>query len=104
MAKLQGKWKETEYPFRWVEFKDSTVKFTEEGVAKKPEFEKFKLSAKCPFDVNNIKELKPGDVFIVMDRNQTCQKIDVSDDTLTFSGFSTNTNKDYAIVYKKVSQ
>jgi len=99
---LQGKWKENEYPYRTVEFLNSTVKFLEEGTQNKPEFERFELSEDCQFDTNNIRDLKSGDVILSLPENSRCEKLKVSNDTLTLSGFSTNTNKDYNIRYLKI--
>lgn len=99
---LQGKWKENEYPYRTVEFVSSRVKFLEEGTQNKPEFEKFELSEDCQFDNNNIRDIKSSDLILSLSENKRCEKIEVSDDTLTLSGFSTNTNEDYHIIYRKI--
>ncbi|MDP2414901.1 hypothetical protein [Daejeonella sp.] len=99
---LQGKWKENEYPYRTVEFLNSTVKFLEEGTQNKPKFEKFELSEDCQFDNNNIRDLKSGDVILSLPENKRCEKLKVSNDTLILSGFSTNTKEDYKIRYLKL--
>lgn len=98
---LQGKWKEIEFPYRTADFKNSTVKFIEEGTVNPPKFEKFEVSAECPFDNNNIRNLSPSDIILTLEENQRCEKLEVSGDTLRLSGFSTNTNEDYNIVYLK---
>jgi len=41
IKKLQGMWKEAEYPYRRAQFRNSTVKFVEEGVPENPAFKKF---------------------------------------------------------------
>lgn len=101
---LQGKWKENEYPYRTIEFLNSTVKFLEEGTQNKPEFEKFELSEDCQFDNNNIRNLKSNDIILTLPETNRCEKLKVSNDTLTLSGFSTNTNKDYNIRYLKLEE
>ncbi len=99
---LQGKWKEIEYPYRTAEFASSTVKFLEEGTQSKAKFEIFELSDNCQFDNNNIRDLKSGDVILRLPENSRCEKLKVSNDTLTFSGFSTNSKEDYNIIYVKI--
>ncbi|MFZ6665374.1 hypothetical protein [Peijinzhouia sedimentorum] len=99
---LQGKWKEIEYPYRTAEFVRSTVKFVEEGTVNPPKFEKFEISEDCQFDNNNIRDLKSGDVILTLPETTRCEKLMVSNDTLTLSGFSTNSNDDYHIVYLKL--
>ncbi len=99
---LQGKWKEIEYPYRTAEFVRSTVKFVEEGTVNPPKFEKFEISEDCQFDNNNIRDLKSGDVILTLPETTKCEKLMVSNDTLTLSGFSTNSNDDYHIVYLKL--
>ncbi|MFC2186826.1 hypothetical protein ACFCT7_05840 [Fulvivirgaceae bacterium LMO-SS25] len=99
---LQGKWKEIEYPYRTAEFVRSTVKFVEEGTVNPPKFEKFEISEYCQFDNNNIRDLKSGDVILTLAETTRCEKLMVSIDTLTLSGFSTNSNEDYHIVYLKL--
>lgn len=99
IEQLQGKWKEIEYPYRTAEFVSSTVKFVEEGTVNKPEFEKFELSEDCPFDNNNIRDIKSGDIILTLPETNRCEKLKVSSDTLILSGFSTNTNEDYNIIY-----
>ena len=101
---LQGEWKEPEYPFRMAEFKNATVKFTEEGVAEKPGFQEFKILSRCPFDTNNIKTTKAGDIFIVIAEDKRCEKLKISNDTLTLMGFNISTNSEYQIYYKKLSE
>ncbi len=98
---LQGEWKEPEYPYRTVEFKRKEVKFTEEGVVKKPRFKKFEISNKCPFDVNNIKRTNSTDLIFSIPENETCEKLEVTDSTLVFYGYNTHTENDYKIVYEK---
>lgn len=100
--KLIGKWKESEYPFRIVYFKSKTVKFIEEGTEKEPEFREFKISDTCPFDVNNIKNAQPEDIFFVLAESKTCEILKVSNNTLILSGFNVNDGRDYKIVYSKV--
>ncbi|UJH91400.1 hypothetical protein LZ575_01030 [Antarcticibacterium sp. 1MA-6-2] len=102
IEKLQGSWRESEYPFRVAHFKDSLVKFIEEGVVEEPVFEEFKVENKCPFNVNNIKTVKPDDIILVMVEAGKCDKLRISNNTLVLSGFSTNTKSDYNIVYEKV--
>lgn len=102
IEKLQGEWKENEYPYRRAQFENSTVKFIQEGMAIKPEFEKFEVSLDCQFDNNNIKDIKSSDIILALPENKRCEKINVSKDTLTFSGFSANTNQEYTIIYLKI--
>lgn len=102
IGQLQGKWKENEYPYRTVEFASSRVKFLEEGTQNKPKFEKFELSEDCQFDNNNIRDLKSNDIVLSLPETNRCEKLKVSNDTLTLSGFSTNTNVDYNITYLKL--
>lgn len=102
MEQLQGKWKELEYPFRTAEFVRSTVKFVEEGTANKPKFENFEVSEDCKFDNNNIRNLKSSDIILTLPETKRCEKLKVSNDTLTLSGFSTNNKEDYNIVYLKL--
>ncbi|MBK8427957.1 MAG: hypothetical protein IPL27_19200 [Lewinellaceae bacterium] len=102
MEQLQGKWKEIEYPYRTAEFVRSIVKFVEEGTANNPKFENFEISENCQFDNNNIRDLKSSDIILTLPETKRCEKLKVSNDTLTLSGFSTNSNKDYNIVYLKL--
>ena len=99
---LQGKWKEIEYPYRTAEFVQSTVKFVEEGIVDEPKFENFEMSKTCRFDNNNIIDLKPSDIILILLESNRCEKLRVSNDTLTLTGFSTNNNEDYNIIYKKI--
>lgn len=99
---LQGKWKEIEYPFRTAVFVQSTVKFVEEGIVDEPKFENFELSKTCPFNNNNMIDIKPNDIILTLLESNRCEKLRVSNDTLTLTGFSTNTNEDYFIIYKKI--
>lgn len=101
---LQGEWREAEYPFRKAHFKNSTVKFIEEGVAADPEFVEYKISEDCPFEVNNIKNAVSNDLFLVIPASKRCEIIKVFKDSLTLSGFSTNTNRDYKIVYNRIKE
>lgn len=101
---LQGKWRENEYPHRTAEFMNSTVKFVEEGIQSKPAFEKFAVGQDCQFSNNNIKDLKAGTIILNLPESNRCEKLKVSNDTLILSGFSTNTNKDYNIVYLKTKR
>lgn len=102
IKKLQGEWKEVNYPYRRAEFNKYTVKFTEEGTQENPRFKVFKISNECPFNVNNIKDLKPDSIILSLNEDQRCEKLAIYNDTLTLSGFSTNANDDYHIIYKKV--
>ena len=92
---LQGTWREPEYPFRRAEFKDSTVKFTEEGVIEPPSFKPFEISNECPFlpdlPINN-------ETYFVRLENEICEKISVQNDTLRFRGVES----DYTIVYERM--
>lgn len=97
---LQGKWREDAYPFRTVEFKDSTVKFVEEGTVNDPKFEKFELGTHCPFENTNIKN-SDSIMLLILPEKIRCEKIYVSNDTLIVSGYSTDTNSDYTILYLK---
>ncbi len=101
IEQLQGKWKENEYPFRTAEFKNSTVKFIEEGIPNEPEFEKFEISQNCQFDNSNIQDLKLTDIILILPEKKFCQKLAVSKDTLILSGYSTNSSKEYKITYLK---
>lgn len=102
IEQLQGKWKEAEYPYRTVEFVRSTVKFIEEGMERKPIFEKFEISENCLFDNNNIKDLKASDIILSLPESKRCEKLKVSNDTLTFSGFKAYAGADYNIIYLKL--
>lgn len=102
IQELQGYWRETEYPYRVAEFQDSLVKFIEEGIAEEPKFQEYKISGDCPFEVNNIINIVPEDLILVMIENKTCEKLKVSNDILTLSGFNVNTGTEYQIVYKRV--
>ena len=97
---LQGKWKETEYPYRTAEFKNATVKFIEEGIVEEPKFQTFEIVSQCPFSVNNIKNVKPGEAILALPETQRCEKLKISNDSLILSGFSTNSNENYSIIYK----
>jgi hypothetical protein len=100
--KLEGKWKESEYPFREAHFKNTTVKFKEEGTEEEPVFRDFKISKSCPFDVNNIKNAQSEDIFLVMTEAKSCEILKVSNNTLTLSGFNVSNGQDYKIVYSRV--
>lgn len=95
---LQGKWKENVYPFRTVEFLNSTVKFVEEGTENDPIFERYELGTHCPFENTNIKnnDLK---MLLILPEKSLCENVAVSKDTLIVSGYSTNTKSDYKILY-----
>lgn len=98
---LQGTWKEPEYPFGEAQFRDTLVKFIEEGVVEAPRFRQYRLSRECPFEVNNIKNTVPDDVILVVAGAETCEKLAISNDTLTLSGFSAHTGEDYSRIYLK---
>lgn len=102
IGQLQGRWKEIDYPYRTAEFASSTVKFVEEGTQSRAKFEIFELSDNCQFDNNNIRDLKSGDVILRLPENSRCEKLKVNNDTLTLSGFSTNSKEDYNIIYLKI--
>ena len=102
IEQLQGKWKEAEYPYRTAEFVRSTVKFVEEGTERNPIFEKFELSENCRFDNNNIKHLKQRDIILSLPETKRCEKLKVSNDTLTLSGFKAYAKEDYNIIYLKL--
>lgn len=104
IEQLQGKWREHEYPYRTAEFVGSTVKFIEEGTPNTPEFEKFEVTEECRFDNQNIRDLKTSDIILTLPETERCEKLKVSNDTLTLSGFSTNSNADYHIIYLKFKQ
>lgn len=74
----------------------------EEGTDGKPKFEKFEVSEDCPFDNNNIRDLQSGDVILALPETNRCEILMVSNDTLILSGFSSNTNEDYNIIYLKL--
>lgn len=95
IEELQGSWREPEYPFRRAEFKDSTVKFTEEGVIEPPTFKPYKISNECPFLSNSPAN---DETYFVNPENEICEKISVRDDTLTFKGVES----DYTIVYERM--
>lgn len=97
---LAGKWKETTYPYRTAEFTGSTVKFVEEGTEHDPQFEKYELGNHCKFENNNIKETRS--VLLILPEARRCEQIAVSGDTLTLSGYSTNTKDDYKITYVRI--
>ncbi len=99
---LQGKWKETEYPFRLAHFKNNTVKFIEEGVADEPTFKAYNISQQCPYRVDNIKKERVGEMFLVIAAAGTCEILTISNDTLTLSGFNVSAKSNYKIFYKKI--
>jgi hypothetical protein len=99
---LQGKWKETEYPYRLAHFENTTVKFVDEGVVEEPTFKEYTISKDCPFEVNNIKNAGANDIFLIMPGAKTCEVLKLSSDTLILNGFNVTTNSDYNIIYKKV--
>ena len=99
---LQGKWREPKYPFRQVHFRESTVKFIEEGVAEAPAFRKFRIAKECPFEVNNLKNLGPEDKVLVLEEAGACEKFEVSEDLLILSGHNVSTGRDYDIVYERM--
>ncbi|MEP6262516.1 MAG: hypothetical protein ABJ092_13125 [Gillisia sp.] len=101
IRELPGNWRETEYPFRLAEFQDSQVKFIEEGIVEEPRFQEYKISGSCPFKVNNINDLQQDDLILVLIENKRCEKLKVTNDTLTLSGFNVNTGAEYHIVYKR---
>lgn len=98
---LQGEWKETEYPFRFAHFKNATVRFIEEGVKAEPTYKEYNISPNCPYPADNIKTTSPDDMFLVMVAAGSCEKLNISNDTLILSGFNSSTNSNYNIVYKK---
>ena len=102
IKKLQGKWKESEYPFRMAHFKNTTVEFIEEGTDTEPTFREFKISKHCPFVVNNLKNVQSGDIFLITVEAKACEILKVSDTTLTLSGFNVSSGHDYNIVYNKM--
>lgn len=102
IEKLQGKWKESEYPFRSAEFKNQSVKFIEEGMVEEPRFKTFEISSKCPFEVNNIKYVDTNTTILSINEDKRCEKLKTEDETLILSGYSTNTEMEYEIVYKKM--
>lgn len=99
---IQGKWKESEYPYRMMEISGQEVKFTEEGVVESPTFKAFEISNKCPFEVNNIKEVDKSMIILSIAEEQRCEKLKIENETLILSGYSTHTEADYEIVYKKM--
>ncbi|HSN59315.1 MAG TPA: hypothetical protein VLR49_00155 [Ferruginibacter sp.] len=99
---LQGKWKESEYPFRQVQFTNTSVKFIEEGVQAEPTFKEYNISRNCPYKVNNIKNAGTNEMFLVMVEAGTCEILKTSNNTLTLSGFNVSTNSGYNIIYKKL--
>ena len=102
MDHLQGKWKEAAYPYRTAEFLHSTVQFIEEGTENKPVFEKFEISENCPFDNNNIKDIKTGEIMLSLPETKRCEKLKIAGDTLILHGFSANTGEDYNILYLRL--
>ncbi|MGI0105865.1 hypothetical protein [Salinimicrobium sp. WS361] len=101
IAGLQGKWKEPEYPFRLAYFKDSTVKFIEEGVAEKPEFKEFRILSQCLFDTNNMVGITASDTILVIPEDERCEKLSVTQDTLILIGYNSATSSNYHIIYIK---
>lgn len=102
ISRLQGKWREPEYPFGVALYKDTLVKFIEEGVVEEPRFREYEISKECPFEVNNIKNVRPDDIILVVAEAGTCEKLQISNDTLTLSGFNMHTGREYDRIYKKV--
>lgn len=101
IEKLQGTWKEPEYPFGVAQFNDTVVKFIEEGVVEAPQFREYQISTECPIQVNNIRTNKPDDLILVVVETGICEKLQLSNDTLILSGFSVHTGEDYSRVYTK---
>ena len=104
IEQLQGKWKENEYPYRTAEFVNSTVKFIEEGALVEPKFEKFEFSKNCQFHNSNIRDLESNDIILTLPEKKRCEKLTISKDTLILYGYSTNTNKNYEILYLKIKK
>lgn len=102
IQRLQGNWKESEYPFRVAQFQGSLVKFIEEGFVEEPRFQEYKISGNCPFEVNNINNIGPEDLILVLIENNRCEKLKVTNDTLTLSGLNASMGAEYHIVYNRV--
>lgn len=101
IKEVQGKWKEIEYPYRTAEFVRSTVKFVEEGTSNNPVFEPFEIAEECPFENNNTRNLTSGDIILSLPESGRCEKLQITNDTLIMSGFSTHTKGNYNIIYLK---
>lgn len=93
---LQGVWREPDYPFNRVEFRNSTVKMVEEGVAEPAQFRSFNLAHHCPYEVNNMQNSHPADTILIIDDMGRCEKLSLRGDTLILSGFNSHTGSDYA--------
>jgi len=52
--------------------------------------------------VNNIKEVDKNTIILSLTEEQRCEKLKIENETLILSGYSTNTEADYKIVYKKM--
>lgn len=98
---LQGEWKEKDYPFRSVIFEGYKIKFIEEGVSEDLVFKKYKITNECIYKTNNIKNISPQDLILIIPEDERCEKINISKDTLIFSGFNVSSGSDYKIVYIK---
>lgn len=99
---LQGVWREPEYPFNRAEFKNTTVRMVEEGVAEASVFRPFTISHQCPYDVSNMEKNHPTDTILVFNGIDRCEKLCLSQDTLILSGYNTHTQSMYRIDYVRV--
>lgn len=99
---LQGVWREPEYPFNRVEFKNTTVRMVEEGVAEPSVFRPFSLSHLCPYDVNNMEKSQLTDTILVIEDADRCEKLSFSRDSLILSGYNPHSQSIYRIDYVRV--
>ena len=53
IEKLQGTWKEVQYPYRRITFVKKQVKFVEEGTQVKPDFEPFEIAQNCTYNFDS---------------------------------------------------
>src|SRR5690606_10401939 len=99
---LQGVWREPEYPFNRVEFKNTTVRMVEEGVAEHSVFRPFSLSHLCPYDVANMDKSQLTDTILVIEDTDRCEKLSFSRDSLILSGYNPHSQSIYQIDYVRV--
>lgn len=99
---MQGEWREPEYPFNRVEFKNTTVRMVEEGEAEPSVFRPFSISHHCPYDVSNMVESQVTDTILVIEGANRCEKLSFFQDSLILSGYNPHSQSIYRIDYIRV--
>ncbi|RXG30012.1 hypothetical protein SAMN02745246_01965 [Leeuwenhoekiella marinoflava DSM 3653] len=102
IEKLQGTWKEVQYPYRRITFVKKQVKFVEEGTQVKPDFEPFEIAQNCTYDNSNIKNVTSEQPILNLPHSERCEQLSVSQDSLMLSGYSLHTQQTYVIKYLKI--